>query len=123
MSHLLRHLPQVHALLDTAHIAALTHTYSRLEVAQALRTTLQDLRAAVQSGAVTRLPDFESDTFFAGLAGRIEDHCKPHMVSVINATGIIIHTNLGRARLSPEAIARSPRGRAGRRREPHKSRI
>jgi L-seryl-tRNA(Ser) seleniumtransferase len=92
-------------LLEAAHIGVLLQTYSRPEVTRALRSTLQALRGGVRSGHITSLPDFESKTFATSLVGSIEARRQPNMRSVINATGIIIHTNLGRARLAPEAIA------------------
>lgn len=104
MDNLLRQLPQMQALLETAHIGALLQTYTRPEVTGALRSTLQTLRGAIQSGQKDRLPEFTSETFATSLANYIEAKRQPNMRSVINATGIIIHTNLGRAGLAPEAL-------------------
>lgn len=105
MSNLLRQLPQVDVLLGAASLAALIGAYSRAEVTGALRAALQELRTAILSGHLRGLPDFGSEAFAAELAGRIGRGRKAHLVAVINATGIIIHTNLGRARLAPEALA------------------
>ena len=105
MDNLLRQLPQIQALLETARIRALLQTYTRPEVTRALRSTLQALRDGVRSGRMMRLPDFESETFANSLVSLIEAKRQPNMRSVINATGVIIHTNLGRARLAPEALA------------------
>lgn len=105
MEKLLRQLPQVQALLESAHIGALLQTYTRPQVTQALRSTLQALRSGVRSGHITSLPDFESKTFATSLVSSIEAKRQTNMRSVVNATGIIIHTNLGRARLAPEALA------------------
>jgi L-seryl-tRNA(Ser) seleniumtransferase len=102
---LLRQLPHVQALLETRHIAALLHAYSRKEVTQALRTAFQSLRVGIQSGERKSLPDFKSEAFAASLARHIKARRQPNLRNVINATGIIIHTNLGRARLAPEALA------------------
>ncbi|MBU1286829.1 MAG: L-seryl-tRNA(Sec) selenium transferase [Alphaproteobacteria bacterium] len=104
MDNLLRQLPQMQALLDTAHIGGLLRTYTRQEVTSALRSTLQALRGSVRSGRLTSLPDFDSETFATSVASHIEAERRPNIRSVINATGIIIHTNLGRARLAPEAL-------------------
>jgi L-seryl-tRNA(Ser) seleniumtransferase len=105
MSQLLRSLPQVDALLGTAGMAGLIETFSRRETAHALRAALQELRGVIQAGQVTSLPDFGSDAFVARLAEDIEARRRPNLVPAINTTGIIIHTNLGRARLAPEALA------------------
>lgn len=105
MEKLLRQLPQVQALLESAHIGALLQTYTRPQVTQALRSTLQSLRSGVRSGHITSLPDFESKSFATSLDSFIKAERQTNMRSVVNATGIIIHTNLGRARLAPEALA------------------
>ena len=50
------------------------------------------------------MPDFDGDTFAHSLRISINAARQPSLRPVINATGIIIHTNLGRARLAPEAL-------------------
>lgn len=105
MSTLLRQLPQVDALLGTAGMASLMSAFSREEVADALRASLEALRRDVKAGHLKALPDFTGDAFAAGLAETIESARRPNLRPAINATGIIIHTNLGRARLAPEALA------------------
>ncbi|ABI76187.1 L-seryl-tRNA selenium transferase [Hyphomonas neptunium ATCC 15444] len=105
MGNLLRHLPQLDALLSTAAMASLLERYSREEVADALRAALQEVRKGVQAGHMDSLPDFESAGFVSGVMAGIEARRRPNLVAAINATGIIIHTNLGRARLAPEAMA------------------
>jgi len=101
---LLKQLPQVHSLLETPRIAALLESFSRSEVVHGLRASLQVLREGVQTGQITQLPDFESVHFAESLVSHMESRRRPHLVPVVNATGIIIHTNLGRARLAPEAL-------------------
>jgi L-seryl-tRNA(Ser) seleniumtransferase len=105
MSTLLRQLPQVDALLATPGMAGLLSAYSRQEVADTLRSALQALRADLKAGRLNQLPDFESEAFAQSLGDRIESERQPNLRPAINATGIIVHTNLGRARLAPEALA------------------
>ncbi len=105
MTHLLRQLPQVETLLGRAVIASLVETYSRSEVADTLRAELAALRAGIRSGAVQALPDFAGTAFTAQINTRLEARRRPNLVSLVNATGIIVHTNLGRSRLAPEALA------------------
>lgn len=105
MGNLLRHLPQLDALLGSAAMSDLVDTYSRAEVAGALRAALQEVREAVQGGRMTSLPDFAGSVFAGQIAAAIGAARSPNLVAAINATGIIIHTNLGRASLAPEAIA------------------
>ncbi len=105
MSTLLRQLPQVDALLGSSGMASLLKAYSRQEVADTLRAALHTLRSDLKAGRLNQLPDFESEAFAQSLAEKIESERQPNLRPAINATGIIIHTNLGRARLAPEALA------------------
>lgn len=105
MTHILRLLPQVDTLLSGEEMAGLAATYSRSEVADALRSELAALRAGIQSGAVHALPDFSGRAFADRISARLDARRRPNLVSLINATGIIVHTNLGRSRLAPEALA------------------
>lgn len=86
-------------------MAGLLNAYSRQEVADTLRAALQTLRGEVMAGRLNHLPDFESEAFAKGLSEKIELARQHSLKSAINATGIVIHTNLGRARLAPEALA------------------
>lgn len=105
MTNLLRQLPQVDTLLSGGEMAGLAAAYSRSEVAGALRAELSALRAGIQSGAVQALPDFADAAFTHRISARLDAHRRPNLVSLVNATGIIVHTNLGRSRLAPEALA------------------
>jgi len=102
----LKDLPQIEALLSQPSIAALSQRFSRAETRAVLRSVIADLRAALLSTDPPRaLPDFAGPDFAASVAHRIAAARAPSLRPVINATGIIIHTNLGRARLAPRAIA------------------
>ncbi|MEX1252185.1 MAG: L-seryl-tRNA(Sec) selenium transferase [Hyphomonas sp.] len=105
MTNLLRQLPQVDMLLSGAVMAGLAETYSRSELTEALRAELAALRAGIQSGALGALPDFAGAPFADRISARLEVRRRPNLVSLVNATGIIVHTNLGRSRLAPEALA------------------
>ncbi|WP_304950899.1 L-seryl-tRNA(Sec) selenium transferase [Sulfitobacter sp.] len=104
MNSQLRHLPQIDTLLQQPHVASLVATYSHDEVCRALRETLDQLRRDIRGGGVVGLPDFASEPFAHRIADRIKAARQSNLRPVINATGIIIHTNLGRARLAPEAL-------------------
>jgi len=98
----LRALPQVQRLLEQPGAVRLARTTSRAAVAAAFRTVLDHVRAELKSGEV------ETPTV-AALVDRAEALIMaerlPGLRRVINATGVIIHTNLGRAPLAAEAIA------------------
>ncbi len=100
----LRQLPQIEALLGLPAIAALIAEFSRDEVVSALRLTLAKLRRTIVAGDAADLPDFAGHIFTTQIRDLITQGRRSNLRPVINATGIIIHTNLGRARLAPEAI-------------------
>ena len=104
MNDQLRQLPQIEAMLTYPAIGALIDAYSRDEVVAALRLTLANLRRAITKGDLVQLPDFTGDAFSDSLRTVIEQERRLNLRAVVNATGIIIHTNLGRARLAPQAI-------------------
>jgi L-seryl-tRNA(Ser) seleniumtransferase len=100
---LLRRLPGVDTWAKSKQGLALCAEYSRDEVVAVMRSHLARLRERLRNGG-TELPDIGSDDYTmllrTELLGRRVGSLKP----VINATGIVIHTNLGRAPLADEAI-------------------
>jgi len=100
----LRQLPQVEALLGLPALQALISEFSRDEVVSALRGALAELRRTIVAGDPADLPDFASHSFATQICDLIANARRSNLRPLINATGIIIHTNLGRARLAPEAI-------------------
>ncbi|MEW9921670.1 L-seryl-tRNA(Sec) selenium transferase [Marimonas sp. MJW-29] len=105
MTNPLSDLPQIQSLLSQPLIAALASRYSHAETVEALRGVIDALRKALLNGHEGTLPEFEGQAFAAEIEARIEAARTPSLRPVINATGIIIHTNLGRARLAPQALA------------------
>ncbi|WP_299414820.1 L-seryl-tRNA(Sec) selenium transferase [uncultured Sulfitobacter sp.] len=101
----LRDLPQINSLLAYPGIAALAQTYSQSETVDALRIIVDGLRTSLLAGGAPPMPDFASTSFAARVDAQIVVARQPALRGVINATGVIIHTNLGRARLAPQAIA------------------
>ncbi len=99
-----RDLPQIQALLDQPKIRAVADRYSQAETVHALRRIVEGLRAAVLAGERSDLPDFAGADFAAAVTSDIETKRAPSLRPVVNATGIIIHTNLGRARMAPQAV-------------------
>src|SRR5713101_4058390 len=96
----LRLLPSVDEILQSATGQRLIIQYSRTMTLRALRATLARARADILHGAAC--PSFEE---LLTTAERIlEQEQQPQLRSVINATGVIINTNLGRSPLSHEAL-------------------
>lgn len=103
----LRDLPSVESLLQSS--ADLMRLYGRPLTLDALRATLDDIRARFQSPASLQThPESALPSpaiILARAESRLAAWTQPTLTSVINATGVILHTNLGRAPLSKAAIA------------------
>jgi L-seryl-tRNA(Ser) seleniumtransferase len=95
----LRQLPSVDRLLGDEGAQALIAMYGRRQTVDALRGTLDGARDEVRAGA--DVPAIES--LVARASVRLQQYLAPTLRPVINATGVIIHTNLGRAPLSAAA--------------------
>ena len=104
-SQLFRKLPQVGELLDRPEFAALERTYSRKLVVEHVRSALEELRRDLSAGLHTG-SSLEQE--LREIGSKIEQDLRTAMRTslrpVINATGVILQTNLGRAPLSQEAI-------------------
>lgn len=96
----LRDLPSIERLLQNA--AHLIETYGRPLTIDALRTTLDEIRVRFQLDPQPALPS--TDRILAQAESRLSAWTAPTLRPVINATGVILHTNLGRAPLSKATI-------------------
>ncbi|NWG18225.1 MAG: L-seryl-tRNA(Sec) selenium transferase [Chloroflexi bacterium] len=94
----LRALPSVDVLMNRA--AGLTAAYGYPAALAAMRAVLEGLRERIRAGE-DLTP--EAADILALAADHLEQRFQPTLRPVINATGIIIHTNLGRAPLSTAA--------------------
>lgn len=99
----LRGLPQVQRVLETPAAASLCAEFGRAAVIEALRCTLDELREQIVGGALDRAPSMGD--LLARAEVRVEQRCRPGLRRTINATGVVLHTNLGRAPMAAEAIA------------------
>ncbi|HET7008674.1 MAG TPA: L-seryl-tRNA(Sec) selenium transferase [Candidatus Binatia bacterium] len=98
---LLSELPSIDRLLNHARCAALLIRYNRDYVTQKCRAALDQLRANIRQGKGQLLND---DAILDQVEAQIEMESRPGHIRVVNATGTILHTNLGRALLSRAAI-------------------
>ena len=96
----LRNLPAVDALLQTRASVELVARFGRPLTVDAMRTVLSEVREGYSSGA--KLPD--TSQLMSLITARLENWVKPSLISVINASGVVLHTNLGRAPLSKAAL-------------------
>lgn len=98
---LLRNLPNMNALLEHP----LLRGESRSRAKAAARELLERLRAEALAGAREALPSPDECARQVLEAMRRED--RPSLRRVVNATGVVLHTNLGRAPLGDELYARA----------------
>lgn len=100
----LRGLPQVQKLMEAPAATALCTRFRRERVVEAVRSELALLRQAALAGVPVE-GAAQAPGFFAGVERRLREAQRSGLRRVINATGVVLHTNLGRAPLAPEALA------------------
>jgi L-seryl-tRNA(Ser) seleniumtransferase len=96
----LRKLPSVEKVLSDPGLAAAIERYSHPVVTETVREVIEKLRADASSGGKT--PSFEAIVDL--VRSRLADEWPGFLEPVVNATGIILHTNLGRAPLSVATV-------------------
>ena len=101
MTQAYRNLPSVERLLQTAEVQALTASLPREVVTDLVRGQIDEARAAIGNGADAPT----AEALAAAVVESAETFTRLRPQGVINATGVIIHTNLGRAPLSAAALA------------------
>lgn len=104
MSDLYRQLPAIHAVLADPRVAELPHDAA----VSAARAVLDEVRAEIAGGTLTELPDIESRVI-----AEVEALLAVKTARVVNATGVIVHTNLGRAPWHPLAVRAAAEAASG----------
>jgi L-seryl-tRNA(Ser) seleniumtransferase len=102
---LFRQLPAVHEVLQVLPVAELLTAHPRALVVDAVRSVLRQVRRQIETGESLPASSEEELLFFVGqeVAKIVENQGRTNLRRVINATGVILHTNLGRAVLSLRA--------------------
>ena len=98
---ILRGIPKVDELMQQEAILALREELPTAAVRAAVREELDGLRQAILAGDVCVLP--EEASLCEAICRRAREDALPSLRPVINATGVVLHTNLGRACLSQRA--------------------
>jgi L-seryl-tRNA(Ser) seleniumtransferase len=106
----LRQLPSVDEVLRSPDGVALLSDHPRWAVVAAARAEIAERRAELRRdhGAASDIGDTAASIEIDGpaLAARVSAFLRPSLRRVINATGVVLHTNLGRAPLAARALAR-----------------
>jgi L-seryl-tRNA(Ser) seleniumtransferase len=95
----LRDLPSVDALLREPRVAALAERHGRELALVASRAALDRTREELEAGHAP-------GDLVARVEAEAEARLRPRLRRVLNATGVVVHTNLGRAPLPPLALER-----------------
>lgn len=96
----LKNLPRVDDII--LKIASEAGTLSETIVKRTVQEQIEKNRRRIQSGECTSVMQ---EQIIADVTAALEHEKRRHLHGVINATGVILHTNLGRSRLSPTAVA------------------
>ncbi len=102
----LSELPSVDRLLAREEIRTLVERHGRPLVLAAARAAVARAREEIGAG-------YEPGDIGARVLYELDALVRPGLRRVLNATGVVIHTNLGRAPLAPEALARVQEAAAG----------
>lgn len=98
---MLRAIPKVDELMRLDPLQALAQELPQPVVRDAVRTELEALRRSILAGDAAQLPGAEA--LCGAVCRRAREDALPSLRGVINGTGVVLHTNLGRACLSQRA--------------------
>lgn len=102
---LLRLIPQVGELMELALSRDAVSRVPRQVLSRAARNACELARISILESPEPPTPaDLAPEALAAMVAGEVERITRPHLRKVINATGVVLHTNLGRAPLPARAI-------------------
>ncbi len=94
-----RSLPAVDKILSDRRMQRIVHTYPHHLVVNLVREVIEEGRNAISEGKASPIPE----EIIKSVVSRIKEITSLKLRYVINASGVILHTNLGRAPLSREA--------------------
>ena len=103
----LRQIPAVDEILNWPKILKLSKTQPHWIILKAIRNILENKRKEfLKNPSLSKNEGFNlsMDKIISGVEKEIKKLAQPNLRRVINATGIILHTNIGRAILSSEAL-------------------
>ena len=100
----LRDLPKLDSLLSSKSVSGLVDKFGRALIIDELRGLLEVLRNDMRQGGHVFQSELTEDALGAQVERRISALTEPIQCRVINATGVVLHTSLGRAPLSEKAV-------------------
>jgi len=103
---LFRAIPAVDRLMENDRLKEAGSRYPRSLILKAVHGVLDELREAVQKGELSDPNVLALDAVAHAAVNRLEVLARPSLRPVINATGVIVHTNLGRSVLADRVLSR-----------------
>jgi len=103
MQNILRNLPSVNELLERPQLKSLVDRVSHNVVVSGVRTFLDNMRGEIQCATAEMKVPTPSE-LAERIANWISTQDQPKLRPVVNATGILLHTGLGRAPMASEAV-------------------
>lgn len=100
---LFRQLPKIDEVLKDQRLFLFFEKEPRELVVESVREEIEALRLGIGEGRITDSDELNQDLLLERILARLQKKSKRSLRPLINATGTIVHTNLGRARLS-EAV-------------------
>ncbi len=98
---LLKRIPQVQEVLKCECISSLEESLPHSLLSDCVRSEITALRTSILAG---ENPEFNIESVAQGARSRTLAFMAPSLRRIINATGVVIHTNMGRSVMCPQAI-------------------
>lgn len=98
---ILSSIPSVDELMRDKELQGLSRIYPRTVVVDCIREYLQEYRKLVMAMENEEEPAAaDASMIVGGIAAKVHEKMRSSLINVVNATGVVLHTNLGRAPLS-----------------------
>ena len=101
---LFKKIPAVDRLLSAPDISALTVSYPRSLIVKAVHQVLDHVRARIRDGTLSEESQLSIESVSVLVVEKLKELSLPSLRPVINATGVVVHTNLGRSLLADRAL-------------------
>lgn len=103
---MLRLIPGVDTLLMSPAIENISSLYPRSLILKSINVVLEEIRKRILSACLSVVDELEIDHVSKLVVKKARDLARPSLRPVINATGVVVHTNLGRSILAGRVIER-----------------
>lgn len=102
---ILRQLPSIDELINSPGLAKLAETHDRDVVVGAARVVMDEVRSDIIEGKAPLQDEISVESMSKRVALHLQAKLSPSLRHAVNASGIILHTGLGRAMLAQDAVS------------------